>query len=205
MQLADAAGSFLAFLAHLIAGAQGHRHGCPPRAKQRICFANHQSPFDWVLPWAALPRDFRETTRPIAAPDDWTARPLKHWITHEVFNVVYVSRRRTDDKDPLEPLKQALRNDDSLVIFAEGTRDNGADLAMFKSGLYHHALELPQVQLIPAWICNVRRVMPKGEVIPVPLLCCVTFGAPMSLQQGKAKAAFLHRARGAVIALRGVD
>ena len=36
---------------------------------------------------------------------------LKHWLTREVFNAVYVSRtpKRSDDEDPLEPLVDALR------------------------------------------------------------------------------------------------
>ncbi len=213
MKLATAAGSFLVFLARLITGAQGHWHGCPPKAEQRIYFANHQSHFDWVLLWAALPHDLRSTTRPIAARDYWTSTPLKHWITREIFNAVYVSRSRppggssdgTDDEDPLEPLMQALRNGDSLVIFPEGTRGHGADPAPFKSGLYHLAQAFPQVQLIPAWISNVQRVMPKGEVIPVPLLCSVTFGAPLQLAPDEDKSTFLQRARDDVIALRKVD
>ena len=57
MNLSEAAGLFLAFLARLITGAQGHWYGCPPKAEQRIYFANHQSHFDWVLIWAALPRE----------------------------------------------------------------------------------------------------------------------------------------------------
>ena len=56
------------------------------------------------------------------------------------------------------------------------------------------------MQLIPAWIDNVQRVMPKGEVVPVPILCTVTFGAPMTLAPGEDKRAFLERARAAVIA-----
>ncbi len=205
MKLADAAGTFLVFLARLITGAQGHWHGCPPKAEQRIYFANHQSHFDWVLLWAALPHDLRAQTRPIAARDYWTSSPLKHWITREIFNAVYVSRQRTDDEDPLEPLLQALGHGDSLVIFPEGTRGHAADPAPFKAGLYHLALAHPNVQLIPAWIANVQRVMPKGEVIPVPLLCSVTFGAPLQVRAGEDKGAFLQRARDAVIALREVD
>jgi hypothetical protein len=58
------------------------------------------------------------------------------------------------------------------------------------------------VQLIPAWIDNVQRVMPKGEVVPVPVLCTVTFGAPCNLQPEETKVAFLERARNAVIALK---
>jgi len=204
MTLPEAAGLTLSFLARLITGAQGHWHGCPPKAEQRIYFANHQSHFDWVLIWASLPRELRAMTRPIAARDYWTSTRIKHWITREVFNAVYVSRQRTDDEDPLEPLMEALRNGDSLVIFPEGTRGNKDEPAAFKAGLYHLAEAFPAVQLIPAWIDNVQRVMPKGEVVPVPILCSVTFGAPMQLLTGEDKRAFLDRARQAVVALRDV-
>jgi 1-acyl-sn-glycerol-3-phosphate acyltransferase len=204
MKLPEVAGLFLAFLARLITGAQGHWYGCPPKAEQRIYFANHQSHFDWVLIWAALPRDLRAVTRPIAARDYWTLTPFRHWITREVFNAVYVSRQRSDDEDPLEPLLDALRNGDSLVIFPEGTRGNQADPAAFKAGLYHLAEAFPGVQLIPCWIDNVQRVMPKGEVVPVPILCSVTFGAPVAIEPGEDRRAFLSRARAAVIALREV-
>jgi 1-acyl-sn-glycerol-3-phosphate acyltransferase len=199
---ARAMGLLLAFIARLVTGAQGHWKGCPPKAEQRIYFANHQSHLDWVLIWAALPSDLRAATRPIAARDYWTTSRFKHWLTREVFNAVYVSRQRKDDEDPLEPLAEALAHGDSLVIFPEGTRSSLGDPQPFKSGLYHLAERFPGVQLIPAWIDNVQRVMPKGEVVPVPILCTVTFGAPLSLAPGEDKRAFLERARAAVIAQR---
>ena len=204
MTLPEVAGLFLAGLARLITGAQGHWRGAPPKAEQRIYFANHQSHFDWVLIWAALPGDLRAVTRPIAARDYWTSSPLKAWITREIFNAVYVNRQRTDDQDPLEPLMEALRSGDSLVIFPEGTRGSQGEPQAFKSGLYHLAEQFPEVPLIPAWIDNVQRVMPKGEVVPVPILCTVTFGAPLQLQPGEDKRAFLTRARDAVLAQRHV-
>jgi 1-acyl-sn-glycerol-3-phosphate acyltransferase len=113
-----------------------------------------------------------------------------------------VSRQRTDDQDPLEPLVEALKSGDSLVIFPEGTRSNKPEPQPFKSGLYHLAEQFPDVQLIPAWIDNVQRVMPKGEVVPVPILCTVTFGAPLQLMPGEDKREFLARARQAVLELR---
>ncbi len=204
MTAADLMGKLLAFVARLITGAQGHWKGCPPQALQRIYFANHQSHLDWVLIWAALPSELRSTTRPIAAKDYWTATRFRHWLTREVFNAVYVNRQRTDDQDPLEPLQQALAAGDSLVIFPEGTRSNRGEPQAFKSGLFNLASQFPQVQLVPAWIANVQRVMPKGEVVPVPILCTVTFGAPLSLLPGEDKRAFLDRARQAVMALRPV-
>jgi 1-acyl-sn-glycerol-3-phosphate acyltransferase len=199
---ADAAGWLLAFIARVITGAQGHWKGCPPKAEQRIYFANHQSHLDWVLIWAALPQELRAVTRPIAARDYWTATPLKTWITTEVFHAVYVSRTRSDDQDPLEPLVEALRNGDSLVIFPEGTRSTQGEPQAFKSGLFNLAQQFPDVTLVPAWIDNVQRVMPKGEVVPVPILCTVTFGTPLSLQPGEDKRSFLTRAREAVLAAR---
>lgn len=203
MSLAEFTGLFLASLARLITGAQGHWKGSPPMAEQRIYFANHQSHFDWVLIWAALPRDLRAHTRPIAARDYWTSSRLKHWITAKVFNAVYVSRTRTaEEQDPLEPLIEALSQGDSLVIFPEGTRSNKGEPQPFKSGLFHLAEQFPQVKLIPAWIDNVQRVMPKGEVVPAPILCTVTFGAPVQLAPGEDKRAFLERARAAVLDLR---
>ena len=205
MSRADAMGMLLAFIARLITGAQGHWKGCPPKAEQRIYFANHQSHLDWVLIWAALPRELRATTRPIAARDYWTSGAFKHWITREVFNAVYVSRERTADQDPLEPLIEALQHGDSLVIFPEGTRSNKGLPQPFKSGLYHLARQFAQVQLIPAWIDNVQRVMPKGEVVPVPILCTVTFGAPITLGEDEDRRVFLDRARDAVVALQPVE
>jgi 1-acyl-sn-glycerol-3-phosphate acyltransferase len=202
MNRAELMGLLLAFIARLITGAQGHWKGSPPKAEQRIYFANHQSHLDWVLIWAALPRELRASTRPIAARDYWTSTPFKHWLTREVFNAVYVNRQRTDDQDPLEPLAEALRRGDSLVIFPEGTRSHKGDPQPFKSGLYHLAEQFPQVTLIPVWISNVQRVMPKGEVVPVPILCTATFGAPLKLQVQEDKRSFLERARSAVLELK---
>jgi 1-acyl-sn-glycerol-3-phosphate acyltransferase len=188
----------------LLTGSQARWYGCPPKAEQRIYFANHQSHIDLVLMWAAMPSELRRTTRAIAAKDYWTKSPFKKWLTTEVFNVVYVDRAKTGEEDPLAPLMEALSNGDSVIIFPEGTRGFEAEPAAFKAGLYNLAEKFPSVALIPAWINNVQRVMPKGEVIPVPILCSVTFGAPLKLDAGEDRKVFLTRARDAVIALRDV-
>lgn len=197
-------GWFLLGLVRLLTGSQARWVGCPPKAEQRIYFANHQSHADLVLIWAALPQALRTLTRPIAARDYWTKTPFRQWITTEVFNAIYVARERTADQDPLEPLIEALEHGDSIILFPEGTRGHAEDPQPFKAGLYNLAQRFPQVVLVPAWIANVQRVMPKGEVVPVPVLCSETFGAPLKLEAGEDRRAFLDRARGAVMALRDV-
>jgi 1-acyl-sn-glycerol-3-phosphate acyltransferase len=195
---------FLLGLVRLLTGAQARWYGCPPKAEQRIYFANHQSHADLVLMWAALPQELRSITRPIAAKDYWTASTLKRWITTKVFNAVYVEREKKGEEDPLQPLISALESGDSLILFPEGTRGFTEDPQPFKSGLYNLARRFPGVVLVPAWIHNVQRVMPKGEVVPVPVLCSVTFGAPIALGEDEPRADFLVRARAAVMAMRDV-
>ena len=201
---AKAMSVFLLGLVRLLTGAQARWYGCPPKAEQRIYFANHQSHADLVLMWAALPQELRSITRPIAARDYWTTSTLKRFITTEVFNAVYVERERKGDADPLQPLIDALDSGDSLIMFPEGTRGFAEDPQPFKSGLYNLAQRFPAVVLVPAWIHNVQRVMPKGEVVPVPVLCSVTFGAPIALGVDEPRSDFLARARAAVMALRAV-
>ena len=202
--LAKVFGYALLGFVRLRTGAQARWYGSPPKAEQRIYFANHQSHADLVMIWAALPEELRSITRPIAARDYWTKSDFKRWITTAVFNAVYVDRERQGDEDPLQPLIDALQSGDSLIIFPEGTRGHAAEPQAFKAGLYNLALRFPDVVLVPAWIANVQRVMPKGEVVPVPVLCSVTFGAPIRLEPGEERRAFLDRARAAVIALRDV-
>ena len=197
-------GWFLLGLIRLLTGAQARWHGCPPKAEQRIYFANHQSHADLLLIWAALPQVLRTLTRPIAARDYWTSTPFRTWITTAVFHAIYVSRDRSADQDPLEPLVDALERGDSIILFPEGTRGHADEPQEFKAGLYNLALRFPQVVLVPAWINNVQRVRPMGAVVPVPVLCSGTFGAPLALREGEDRKDFLVRARQAVVDLRDV-
>lgn len=178
--------------------------GIEPVPHQRVYFANHTSNGDFVLLWTALPTPLRRQTRPVAALDYWLKSPLRAFIGREVFNAVLIDRRpEARTEDPVTQMVTALDQGSSLIIFPEGQR-NSTDAALlpFKSGLYHLAKSRPQVDLVPVWIANLNRVMPKGEVIPVPLICTLTFGAPLHIQPDEAKDAFLARATQALLALK---
>jgi 1-acyl-sn-glycerol-3-phosphate acyltransferase len=197
------AAALITGFARLVTGVQARWIGCGPAGEQRIYFANHSSHGDFVLIWTVLPAALRARTRPVAARDYWDAGELRRFLIHRVFRGVLVERGADPKaKDPLVPLVEALDQGDSLIIFPEGTRNTEEEMLPFKSGIYHLARQRPGVDLVPVWIENVGRVMPKGQVLPVPLLCSVNFGAPIRLQDGEEKQAFLDRARLAVVELQ---
>jgi 1-acyl-sn-glycerol-3-phosphate acyltransferase len=192
----------IVWLVRLLVGAYPRWLGSAPTATQRIYFANHTSHMDTIVLWAALPSSLRANTRPVAAKDYWDKPGIRGQIAREELNVVMVDRSRDDpNADPLEPLRDALEHGFSLIIFPEGTRAAQSRPGPFKSGLYHLANEFPQVELIPVYIENLHRSMPKGAIVPVPIICTVRFGARLGRRAGEDKDAFLARARDAVIEL----
>lgn len=188
----------------LLVGAYARWQGCQPIGVQRIYFANHTSHVDTVALWAALPFMLRETTHAVAAKDYW-GKGFRKYIATKALRAVLIDRAREDrNADPLQPLIEVLEQGRSLIVFPEGTRGAQAIPAQFKSGLYHLATRFPHVELIPVYLDNLLRSMPKGAVLPVPITCTVHFGAPLKLAAGEPKQVFLERAREAVIALSGL-
>lgn len=184
----------------LLVGAYARWVGTEPAATQRIYFANHTSHIDTLAIWSSLPRTLRRRTRPIAARDYW-GKGIRKYIATRGFGAVLIDRAREDaTSDPLEPLRASLREGDSLIIFPEGTRGATATPARFRSGLWRLGTEFPDVELVPVYLDNLHRSLPKGALLPVPMVCTVRFGAPMRVGTTD-KDEFLELARAAVIAL----
>ena len=199
------ASTLITGFARVVTGVRPDWRGTLPDGSQRIYFANHASHGDFVLIWSVLPKPLRDRTRPVAGADYWEKDRLRHFIGTEVFRAVLIDRVASARKDdPLSVMSRALGEGDSLILFPEGTRNTTEEtLLPFRSGLYNLAAKHPDVALVPTWIDNISRVLPKGEVLPVPLLCSVTFGEPLHLQLGEDRHVFLDRARSALLALSG--
>lgn len=197
-----AAAAICAF-AKAVTGVRAIWRGSSPIARQRIYFANHTSHGDFVLIWAVLPHALRQQTRPVARGDYWQRGALRRFIAERVFHGVLIAPTagRHHSLNPLEQMNAALTQGDSLIVFPEGTRNLGEGVLPFKSGLYHLTRAHPEVEFIPVWIENLGRVMPKGALIPIPLLCTLCFGQALEIRADESKAAFLDRARASMLAL----
>jgi 1-acyl-sn-glycerol-3-phosphate acyltransferase len=183
-------------LVRLVVGAHPVWQGCAPEPRLRIYFANHSSHLDTLTIVAALPPLLRAQTHPVAALDYWGGTALRRFIALECLNAVLVDRNPRAH-DPLEPLGDLLKAGRSLIIFPEGTRGEG-EVAAFKSGLFHLARRFPEAELVPVYLDNLYRVMPKGSFLPLPLICAPRIGAPLTLGTGETRDAFLGRARAAL-------
>lgn len=193
--------TLLTLLTRLLVGAYPQWQGCAPSRTQRIYFANHSSHMDAIVIWSSLPAELRAKTRPVAAKDYWEKVALRRRIAIKELKVVLIDRHHTAHANPLDPLIQALHEGSSLIIFPEGTRRPQPLPSPFKSGLWRLMREFPDVELIPVYIENLHRSMPKGTLIPIPTICSVRFGAPLPHSPDDSKEDFLNRARNAVIQL----
>ncbi len=198
-------GHAIVFFAWLVTAVRGIWEGSEPVPVQRVYFANHTSNGDFVLIWTALPSRLRRRTRAVAAADYWLTNGWRSFIGRDVFNTVLIYRGEEGrDVDPMEKILEAVDGGDSLIIFPEGKRnmDPEVPLLPLKSGIYNISAKRPEVEMVPVWIENLNRVLPKGKLVPVPLLCTVTFGRPMAVRAGETREDFLARAGEALLALR---
>lgn len=193
----------LILFTRLVTAVQARWTGCGPEPVQRIYYANHASHGDLILFWTVLPPLIRKKTRPVAGADYWLKGGIRRFIATNVFRAVLIDRQQTRrELNPITAMSDAIDAGMSLILFPEGTRNTTADtLQPFKSGIYHLARKCPDIELVPVWLANLNRVLPKGEVIPVPLLCTVTFGIPLKIRPEETRADFLARARDELLSL----
>jgi 1-acyl-sn-glycerol-3-phosphate acyltransferase len=194
--------SLLLFGIRLLTGVQAHwpadaGEGSAFEDRQRIYCANHSSHLDFLLLSACFPSARRRRIRPVAAAEYWTAGPLRRYLSGCVFRSVLIERERRS-LNPLEPVLEALRRGDSLIFFPEGARGPGESLQPLKPGIFHIARAFPPVDIVPVWIDNSYRIMPKGFFFPVPLLCSATFGTPIRWDGEEEAGPFLARLREAM-------
>ena len=176
---------------------------------QRIYYFNHTSHLDTILMWSALPSALRLVTRPLAAQDYWLATPFRKFCADRLFNAIFVSREAAEPRarsEQILKIAEEMGSGYSLMIAPEGTRSPEGGLQPFKSGLFYLSQARPDVDLVPVYLENVHKLLPKGAFFPHFCSCGVSFGAPMpGCLPGEAKQSFLGRAEQALRVLASQD
>lgn len=195
----------LAAGSRLLCGASVRWHCDPTETAQRIYYGNHSSHLDFVMIWSALPPRLRRSARPVAGRDYWERGALKRYLAGTVFRAVLIERSGGSAeaaRAAIEYMASEMGTQDSLIVFPEGTRSLDGQVAPFKSGLYHLSQLRPDVQLVPVYLENLNRILPKGESLPVPMMSRVIFGPVLSANGAEDKNDFLLRARAALMQLK---
>lgn len=199
-----------------------------PIAKDTPCiyYANHSSHLDGLVIWSCLAPDIRPYVHPVAAEDYWNKNRLRRYLSRRIFRAILIPRHAakmniaeesnqcekileqstgetassTSNKvNALAIMQDILDQGESLIIFPEGTRGNGESIQDFKAGLWHLSRKNPNVQLVPIYLENLNRVLPKGSRLVVPVICSAIFGAPIvAPHENESKQEFLIRAKSAL-------
>ena len=196
----------LASLCRLVTGSTVEWRCDRYASAQRIYFGNHSSHLDFIVIWSSLPPARRRHARPVAGRDYWEQGRVRRYLAAEVFRAVLVERRTAGNtlghaRAAVEQMACEMGYHDSLIVFPEGTRSASGEVGPFKSGLYHLSRARPDAELVPVHLENLNRILPKGEALPVPMMSRVTFGSVLPVSSGEQKAAFLERARSALLQL----
>ncbi|MDR9750299.1 lysophospholipid acyltransferase family protein [Pseudomonas sp. SZMC_28357] len=192
--------ALIAVLRFLI-GVTARWESPPDLSRQRIYFANHTSHMDTLAIIAALPPEARVNVKPVAAADYWGKNAFLRYVSQKGLNAVLIERNPTAGQNVLEPIFDVVRAGHSIIIFPEGTRSSQPLPAAFKSGLFRLAESFPEVDLVPIYLENLHRSMPKGKHVPLPIICTIRIGNPLPRIASEDKQAFLERARDAIVRL----
>jgi 1-acyl-sn-glycerol-3-phosphate acyltransferase len=188
-------------LARIFTGADIVGRERLPLKGPAIIAANHASHVDTLLLLTMYPSKALDRVRPAAAADYFLKGRLMSWFSRKVIGIVPVARDKTGSGvDVLAPAREALEAGDIVVIFPEGTRGDGEEMAKLKSGVARLAAAVPKAAVVPVWLQGSGRVLPKGAHVPVPMNCTVIVGEAFHWTGDRA--AFMEQLRGQLEALK---
>lgn len=163
------------------------------RHKQFIIVANHNSHLDTMSIMSSIP--FRQLlkTHPVATAQYFGSKKWLVLLSNLFINTVLIKRKEElkisteissneGQQKALLLLEEKLAKGHSLILFPEGTRGEPEKLQEFKKGIGVLLLNYPQIPYIPVYISGMGKILPKGEMLPVPFNAIVSIGKPKLIE-----------------------
>lgn len=140
-----------------------------PTSGPAIIAANHNSHLDILYLIALMPLKAVPLLRPVAAADYFCSTPLSSWLSSTFLGIIPLERKRGSfHADPLAGPAAALEQGEIVIIFPEGTRGAPEELGQIKPGVAHLAKRFPSVPVVPVFMRNLGRSLPRGSFVLVP-------------------------------------
>ncbi|MBO0719525.1 MAG: 1-acyl-sn-glycerol-3-phosphate acyltransferase [Blastocatellia bacterium] len=145
-----------------------------------VLIANHASHLDTICLLSLFQLTRLREIQPVAAADYFESNRLIAWFSRTCFNILPIPRHNLSPRNnPVRRMLAQLQVGKSLIIFPEGTRGQGSDIAPFRPGVVHLLELMPGLPIVPAYLVNSGRCLPKGECFPVPFFCEIHLGPPL--------------------------
>ena len=151
--------------------------------KQFILIANHNSHMDTMAIMSAIPSRYIHHVHPIAARDFFGGNKIKKILMRYLVNATLIERDRSDSRnDPIDSMDKMLKKTRSLILYPEGSIGIPGIMTNFKKGLGYLIQRNPNIDVIPVYLNNLYKTLPKGKNIILPYNCSITFGEPIKFQ-----------------------
>ena len=151
--------------------------------KQFILIANHNSHMDTMAIMSAIPSRYIHKVHPIAARDFFGGSLFKKILMRYLVNATLIKRDREDpENDPIDSMDKMLKKSRSLILFPEGSRGIPGVMTKFKKGLGYLIQRNPEIKVIPVYLDNVYKTLPRGKNLILPYNCSIKFGDPIQFK-----------------------
>ncbi|MBF0384438.1 MAG: 1-acyl-sn-glycerol-3-phosphate acyltransferase [Candidatus Omnitrophica bacterium] len=173
-----------------------------PQKHPFIIIANHSSHLDTVAIMNLFPLKFLSRIHPVAAADYFNRNTIVSFVSRLFFNILPIERKHIcHNRNPLDAISAILAAGSSIILFPEGTRSLSGEIAPFHSGIAHVAKQFPIVPIIPVYMSNMWRALPKGEFIILPFICEMNIGKPIYPDGSKEE--IMEILRNTIVRLKG--
>ena len=148
--------------------------------KQFILIANHNSHMDTMAIMSAIPHRFIHKVHPVAARDFFGKNLFQKILMRYLVNATLIRRDRDNkERDPINDMDKMLKKKRSLILFPEGSRGIAGKMSNFKKGLGYLVQKNPKISVIPVYLENIYKTLPKGKRLILPYNCSIKFGEPI--------------------------